>query len=98
MSARAHKTGPKPPSLRANLLLLAALLALLTLTVVCAELPLGAFNVVAALAIACAKALLVMMFFMRLKTDNPLLRIVAAVGFAFLAILIALSLADTLTR
>jgi cytochrome c oxidase subunit 4 len=98
MSARTHKSGPEPPSLRANLLLLGGLLALLALTVICAKLPLGSFNVVAGIGIACAKALLVAMFFMRLRTDSPLLRIVAAVGFAWLAVLIVLSAADVLTR
>ena len=45
-----------------------------------------------------AAALLVLSIFMRLKTDNALLRIVAGAGFAWLAVMIALSLADVLTR
>jgi cytochrome c oxidase subunit 4 len=35
---------------------------------------------------------------MRLKTDSPLLHLVAATGFAWLALLVALSLADLLSR
>ena len=98
MSERSHKTGPKPPTLRMNLWVLAALLALLALTVGSAHLELGPFNVIVSLAIAIAKALLVMTFFMRLNTDSPLLRIVAASGFAWLSVLIALAIADLLTR
>jgi cytochrome c oxidase subunit 4 len=98
VNVRSHKTGPRPPSLRSNLWVLAALLALLALSVVTALMHLGPFNVVANIGIAVAKALLVMTFFMRLNTDSPLLRIVAGAGFAWLAVLIALSLADVLTR
>ena len=98
MSERSHKTGPKPPTLRMNLRVLTALLILLALTVGVAHVDLGPFNVIVSLAIAIAKALLVMTFFMRLNTDSPLLRIVAACGFAWLSVLIALAIADLLTR
>jgi cytochrome c oxidase subunit 4 len=97
-STRSHRRGPEPPSLRSNLLVLAALLVLLALSADSALIPMGAFNEVANLGIAVVKALLVMIFFMRLKTDSPLLRLVAAMGFAWLALLIALSLADLLSR
>jgi len=98
MSERSHKTGPKPPTLRMNLWVLTALLVLLALTVGAAHVDLGPFNVIVSLAIAIAKALLVMTFFMRLNTDSPLLRIVAACGFAWVSVLIALAIADLLTR
>lgn len=95
---RTHRSGPKPPSLASNLWVLFALLMLLGLTAGSAFIPMGMFNTVANLGIAIAKALLVMMFYMRLKSDSPLLHLVAAAGFAWLALLIALSLADFLTR
>jgi cytochrome c oxidase subunit 4 len=95
---RSHRSGPRPPSLAGNLWTLAALLALLGLSAGSALLKLGPFNEVANVGIAIIKALLVLTIFMRLKTDNPLLRIVASAGFAWLAVLIALSLADVLTR
>ena len=95
---RTHQSGPRPPSLAGNLWTLAALLALLALSAGSALLKLGAFNEVANLGIAIIKALLVLSIFMRLKTDNALLRIVAGAGFAWLAVMIALSLADVLTR
>jgi cytochrome c oxidase subunit 4 len=74
------------------------LLGLLALSVGAALLPLGPFGVVANVGIAVVKAVLVMVFFMKLRTDSPLLRIVAVIGFAGVAVLIALSLADVLTR
>lgn len=95
---RTHKSGPRPPSLGSNLWTLVALLVLLSLSAGSALLKLGPFNTVANLGIAVIKALLVLTIFMRLKTDNPLLRIVASAGFAWLAVMIALSLADLLTR
>jgi cytochrome c oxidase subunit IV len=97
-SKRSHRSGPEPPSLRSNLLVLAALLVLLGLSAGSALIPMGPFNEVANLGIAAVKALLVLVFFMRLKTDSPLLRLVAGTGFAWLALLIALSLADLLSR
>jgi cytochrome c oxidase subunit IV len=95
---RTHTSGPRPPSLASNLWTLAALLLLLGLSAASALLKLGPFNEVANLGIAIIKALLVLTIFMRLKTDNALLRIVASAGFAWLAVMIALSLADVLTR
>jgi cytochrome c oxidase subunit 4 len=95
---RTHRSGPRPPTLGSNLWTLIALLVLLGLSAGSALLELGPFNTVANLGIAVAKALLVLTIFMRLKTDNALLRIVAGVGFAWLAVMIALSLADVLTR
>jgi cytochrome c oxidase subunit 4 len=95
---RTHRSGPRPPTLGSNLWALIALLVLLGLSAGSALLELGPVNTVANLGIAVAKALLVLTIFMRLKTDNALLRIVAGVGFAWLAVMIALSLADVLTR
>lgn len=95
---RVHRSGPRPASLGSHLWTLAALLALLALSAGSALIPMGPFNTVANLGIAAAKAMLVLAVFMRLKSDRPLLRIVASVGFAWLAVLIALSLADLLTR
>ena len=95
---RTHRSGPRPPTLGSNLWTLLALLVLLGLSAGSALLKLGPFNTVANLGIAVAKALLVLTIFMRLKTDNALLRIVASAGFAWLSVMIALSLADVLTR
>jgi len=74
------------------------LLALLALSVGAALLPLGPFGVVVNVGIAVVKTIMVMVFFMKLRSDSPLLRIVAVIGFAWVTVLIALSLTDLLTR
>ncbi len=87
MSKRTHAASSTPvPSLRSQLGAWVALLLLLALTAGSALMPMGMFNAVANMAIAVAKALLVMVFFMKLRTDQPLVRIVAAAGFAWLAL------------
>jgi cytochrome c oxidase subunit 4 len=91
-------SGPRPPSLSSHLKVFAALLALLLASVGAAYIPMEPFNLASNVGIAVAKALLVLMFFMRLRTDSPLLRIVASIGFAWMLLLIGLSLTDVLTR
>ena len=71
---------------------------LLLLTLGSAYLSLGWLNGVVNLAIAVAKALLVMIFFMHLRSSHYVLRHLAAAGFFWLAILIGLSLSDFLAR
>ena len=96
---RRRSDAPRPPPSLANqVIVLAALLVLLLLSVGSALLHLGMFNTVANLGIAALKALLVMVFFMRLRSSSPLIRIASAVGFAWLSMLIVLSVADLLTR
>jgi cytochrome c oxidase subunit 4 len=55
-------------------------------------------NTVVALAIAVAKMLLVILFFMHVKYSSGLTKVVVMSGFLFLAILVSLTLADELTR
>jgi len=77
----------------------AALLVLTATTVGAAFVNLGPFNPVIALLIATIKATLVVLFFMHVKgASEKLTGAVVLSGFFFLAILIALSLADYLTR
>lgn len=75
-----------------------ALLLLLALTVLGAYQPLGTGNTVLALAIATAKALIVLAVFMELYESNALTTGFAAAGFFWLGILLWLSLADFVTR
>lgn len=56
------------------------------------------FNTVAALAIAVTKMLFVILFFMHVKYSPGLTRLVILAGFFWLAILVAISMADVLTR
>jgi cytochrome c oxidase subunit 4 len=88
---------PVPPA-RTYVLIWVALISLLLFTLGSAFLPLGGLNSALNLAIAAAKAFLVMFFFMHLRSAHYALRIAAAVGFFWLAILIGLSLTDLLAR
>lgn len=75
-----------------------ALIALTGLTTVVAFVDLGPLNTVAALAIAVLKATLVVLFFMHMKYNPPLTRIVVVAAFVWLAILLTLTMGDFATR
>jgi cytochrome c oxidase subunit IV len=75
-----------------------ALLVLLAATVMIAEIDLGPWNIVVALAIACVKALLVILYFMEVRYSSRLTWLVVISGFVWLALLISLTLSDVLNR
>lgn len=75
-----------------------ALLVLTGLTTWVAYFDLGAMNTVVALTIAVTKMLLVILFFMHVKYSSGLTRLIILAGFFWLAILVALTLSDELTR
>jgi cytochrome c oxidase subunit 4 len=76
-----------------------AVLTILTvITWAVAQIELGRFNTVIALAIAFFKASLVVWIFMDLRDENPLTKLFALGGLFWLVILIGLTLADYLTR
>ena len=75
-----------------------ALLVLTGVTTWVAYFDMGRLNTVVALAIAVTKMLLVILFFMHVKYTTGLTKIVIISGFFFLAILVALTLSDVLTR
>jgi cytochrome c oxidase subunit IV len=76
-----------------------ALLFLTGLTTGVAFIDLGSeLNTIVALTIAVIKALLVILFFMHVKYSTGLTKMVIVGGFFFLALLIAFTLADELTR
>ena len=68
------------------------------LTVVVARMDLGALNTPVALAIAGFKATLVILFFMGVKYNTPLTKVVAASGFIWLIILFGITMGDYLSR
>jgi cytochrome c oxidase subunit IV len=76
----------------------AALIVGTALTVGAAEVDLGALNNVVMLAIACTKALLVILFFMHVRWSSRLTWVVAASGFVWLLILFGITMTDYLTR
>jgi cytochrome c oxidase subunit 4 len=79
-------------------LIFAALLVGTAVTVAVAFVDLGAFNNVVMLTIACAKALLVVLFFMHVRWSTRLTWVVVASGFFWLLILFTLTMSDYLSR
>jgi cytochrome c oxidase subunit 4 len=92
MSEGAH------PTKRVYLFVFLALVAGTILTWRVAFIDLGFMNPVIALAIACTKATLVILFFMHVRYSSKLTMITVCAGFFWLLILITLSLSDYLTR
>ena len=76
----------------------ATLMVLTASTVWAAFVDLGALNTIVALAIAVTKATLVILFFMHVKYSSRLTWLVVASGFFFLAITIAFTMADIVSR
>jgi cytochrome c oxidase subunit IV len=75
-----------------------ALIVLTATTTAISFIDLGPWNTVVALGIAFVKATLVVLFFMHVKYSPRLTQIVIAGGLFWLAILIALTLSDFISR
>jgi cytochrome c oxidase subunit 4 len=75
-----------------------ALGALLAATVTSAYIPLGAFNTIINLAIAAAKVVLILLFFMKLRSSSALVRLISMAGLFWLVFMFALTAGDYLTR
>lgn len=84
--------------LRLYLTIFGALMLGTFITVWVAFFDLGPFNNVVMLAIACAKALLVVLYFMHVRWSTRLTMVVAAAGFFWLLILFTLTMADYMSR
>jgi len=76
----------------------ATLMVLTALTVWIAFYDLGVLNDVAALGIAAIKATLVVLFFMHVRYSSRLISLIVGTGFAWLAILLVLVMADYFSR
>jgi cytochrome c oxidase subunit 4 len=74
------------------------LLALTAATTGAAFIDMGRWNTIVALAIACLKATLVVLFFMHLRWSPLSMRVVILAALLWLAILICLTTADFFTR
>ena len=91
------------PSAITNLIVLAALMVLLAMTMGLAMIDLDRYlpghgwSTAVALAIASAKALLVLAYFMHLKYSNHLATIFAGAGFLWLSILIVYLIVEVYT-
>ncbi|HWK70309.1 MAG TPA: cytochrome C oxidase subunit IV family protein [Burkholderiaceae bacterium] len=74
------------------------LMLLLAISTFSALLPLGILNTILNVAIAVAKSLLVLMYFMQLRRSIALLRLVAMVSLLTLTLFFVLAGADFITR
>jgi cytochrome c oxidase subunit IV len=83
---------------RTYLLVFAALMALLVVTIIAAFIPFGNLGVVIALGIAALKAVLVILYFMHVKYASPLVKVVVISGFVWFFIMLGLTFTDYLTR
>lgn len=92
--SQGHHIIPKPVLLG----VFGSLIVLTGLTYGLAQVSLGALEVPVALAIASGKAMLVVMYFMALKYDNPVNTLTFAVGVIFVGIFITFTLFDTAFR
>jgi cytochrome c oxidase subunit 4 len=74
------------------------LFGLTVITVLAAFVELGVLNTPLALGIATLKATLVVLFFMHVRYNTPLMWVFAAAGFFMLLILLALLMQDYMSR
>jgi cytochrome c oxidase subunit IV len=75
-----------------------SLIVLTAITTGVAFIDLGAFNTVVALVIAVFKATLVVLFFMHLKYQTGMTRVVILAALLWLAVLIGITMSDVFTR
>ena len=68
------------------------------LTVLAADQNFGIFNPVIALAIACTKAVIVILFFMHVKYQSNLIKLTVICGFFTFIVLITMTLSDYMSR
>ena len=68
------------------------------LTVLVAKFDLGPLNNVVMLSVACAKALLVILFFMHVRWSSRLTWVIAGSGFFWLLILFSITMSDYMSR
>ncbi|PJZ69890.1 cytochrome C oxidase subunit IV [Leptospira perolatii] len=80
------------------LMVFVALIVGTIITVWVAGIDFGAMNTVIAMAVATAKATLVLAYFMHLKYDNFMNRVIFGSGFLFLALLFGFCVSDIYTR
>jgi cytochrome c oxidase subunit IV len=85
-------------SIQTNVAVFVALLVLLFATLGAAYLPLGSLHFPTAMAIAAAKAVLIVVYFMHVKYSHRLTAVISVASFLWLAIMIALTLTDYLSR
>jgi cytochrome c oxidase subunit IV len=78
--------------------ILGALLVGTAITIGASYLEMGPWNPVVALAIACTKATLVVLFFMHIKYSSKLMKLTVGAGIFTFLILVGMSLSDYISR
>ncbi|MBT4101586.1 MAG: hypothetical protein HOM68_12830 [Gemmatimonadetes bacterium] len=96
--ANDHEHGPHIVPMRVYFSVIACLFVFTAITVAAGFLSLGVLNTPLALAIAIFKASLVVLFFMHVKYNTPLMWVFAGAGFFWLIILFALTMQDYVSR
>jgi cytochrome c oxidase subunit 4 len=96
--ATSHESGVHVVPRKVYFTVAAALMVLLALTYSAAQIDLGPLNIVVALAVAFTKAILVVLFFMEVRWSSRLTWVVAGAGLLWLALLLAGTLDDFMTR
>jgi cytochrome c oxidase subunit 4 len=93
-----HTNGHHIAPISMYLTIFGALIVGTILTVVVAKFDLGPFNNIVMLTVACAKALLVILYFMHVRWSSRLTWVVAASGFLWLIIMFTMTMQDYMTR
>src|SRR5580698_10420412 len=88
-----HIVGPKTYGL-----ILLALLVLTAMTTSAAYIDMGVFNPIVALAIACFKAVLVILFFMHIRYSSKVMMLTVGAGLFTFLVLITMTLSDYISR
>jgi len=88
-----HIVGPVTYAIIFGTLLLFTLI-----TVLAAKVEMGVFNPIVALAIACFKAVIVILFFMHVKYQSRLIKMTVGAGFFTFLVLITMTLSDYISR
>lgn len=92
------KSAPHILPLRLYLMIGFALIALTAITVWVAQYDLGSTNLLVAMAVASAKGILVLLFFMHLKYMDKLYSLIFVVAIVVLALFVTFTMFDTLYR
>jgi cytochrome c oxidase subunit 4 len=89
---------PTSYSIKSYLLVFFGLMALLGGTICAAYIDLGRLNLPVAMGISVAKTVLIILFFMHVRQGSKLTKLLACVGFFWLAIMLSLVMNDYLSR
>jgi cytochrome c oxidase subunit 4 len=90
--------GPHIAPMRMYVAIVSLLFLMTVVTVLVAFVELGPMNTPVALAIAIFKASMVILFFMHVRYNTPLMWVFAGAGFFWLLIMFALTMQDYVTR